>query len=882
MRILVILIFFYLPAALRAQIEIKHITVIQKGTLNINELQNIQIDNRTNRPQLINITCTIGFYGKIQVAEYKLPPVLLKPGMQPYLFFGKDTAGLSFSNDSISGYFYQNQEFPPGNYQVCYKGTVKVFTEKVIPLCYSKVVTDTTSGSGNARDSAGKKLTKYILNRADIRVGKMPGWNEYEKEKKKLDSLEASRKKYFERIKKELKKPDIKFTGTAQLNYGYTENPAAGNLMPTSFFIGEITPRITLYKIPLTGKIFYTFDPATSKPDFHQFNVSFDRQQFMYGLLQRVQGVPGLQKPSELLQGNYSPVFKNPDLGTNTLLNPITQQVANSNMGLNSFNDYDKTVMQKYRYDKESLMKYKDSLDWADPSKAKQLGKIMDQMEFMNNLHLLEQQDVAKGRIYEDSLRKTDPEQLMKLKEGQAGNMVQQMEKNNWPDNPSKLAALVPMSKAEKLFYNIHSLSVGKSYLNYSPMSISGVSVTGVDASYATKQVYLQGSYGVLDMKESLWFQNDFSQKYSFSGAKVGWGCPEKSHVHFIYLDFSPKDIKVDTAFGIRIPVKNTLMGTEAVLSPSRYLSFRIEWFKSASKFQSAMGTLESESRYDSASAKDVLSHDAIRFSTVIQTAKSGTSIVADANRIGAEYHTLGNPYLRNNVYNYGFNVSQALLKKVLFLRGGFKQEMDNLVHSRNITTMNIRYDAGIMLSIPKLPFLTINYTPLNFYQKTPKDQNYILYAKSENFNSSMVYNCLVFKKNLRSSVLFSHITNINNLLNSKFDVYNYVVHESYEIKPGSNIQGLFSCTRPRVKDDSLKITSLDLSYSVTLKKSGFGLFGIKLSNMVNRDLIYLYTKSGFNFYKRYSATLYVYYNIYHPDIAPLNNMVQLSLSASW
>jgi len=66
------------------------------------------------------------------------------------------------------------------------------------------------------------------------------------------------------------------------------------------------------------------------------------------------------------------------------------------------------------------------------------------------------------------------------------------------------------------------------------------------------KMHFAQGSYGVLDMKQSLWFQSDFSQNGTVTGAKLDGQNWEKSHIHLIYLNFELKDYVLPMIFNNR------------------------------------------------------------------------------------------------------------------------------------------------------------------------------------------------------------------------------------------------------------------------------------------------------------------------------------------
>jgi hypothetical protein len=724
-------------------------------------------------------------------------------------------------------------------------------------------------------DSAYKALKTKFQGQSGIRI--------LVNKKQFIDTsaIRKAREAYVKKIQAEFKKPDFKFNGTATLSYNFTPQNSVDKQYPKHFITADMAPKIQFYGIPFTGHFFFTYDDIHLKPFFNQFNVSFDQRQFQNGLRNRLfsflnTGTPGLPGSA----------YGTGDMNAGILnkLNPDNKYISafqNSSLDYSSFNNIDKTIIQKYRYDQESLLRYKDSLEWTDPTKAKQITRITDQIQYQNTLRLLEQRDASSRQAYEDSLKKNNPGDFAKFKDMEAVNLLDKIEKDQWPAQKD-LNKVIPISKAEALFYNVHTLNIGKSYLNYSQLSIQGVAVTGADIAYAPGRFFVEASYGELDLAQSLWYQNNYHQKYAVKGAKLGIGAPEKIHFHFIYLDFSAVGvIMADTGFNQRLPQKNTLFGFDMLINPVRNLLFKIECLRSFNTFNDS---LNSPSHYLYApGAKDLLSNQAIQFYSEYVLKPTATHLSTEINRIGTEYQTVGNPFLRNDIFNYGLHLGQAFLKNKINIRIGFKQEQDNLIKVKPLSSINTFFDGNLIISVPKYPLFTISYAPVYFYEHLQESTYFSKYSMASNLSASAGYQHVMSGFNLNSSVVFSHITNSNNITAYRFNLYSVMVNENLVIDRNSSCNGFFSYSIPKEGNDSLRVLTIDFSYRTLIRKKLSQTFGLKLNRFANQDLMYLYTKSTITIKGRFGVNAYIYQNI-NPfiDKKLQNNMVQVSGSVLW
>ena len=848
------------------QVQIKQIGKNAGSTFTLNDLQTFILDNKSNVFRRVIVTATCKDDSGI-VFQYSFPALNLQNGLQSYEYAPPldSTSNIHFRNDSLKAYFITHHNIPPGHYHLCYDAASKFVTIKIIPLCLNK----TASKDQDFVPDTNTQKSAYPIDHSEFSFNK-----------KKLLPIsikppgidyELIKQDYFKKLRQDFEKPNYSFHGRASLGYNYNPNPS-NSLYPSNFMNGEFTPVVKLYGIPLSITVLYTYDVIHNKPFFNQFNLSFNKREFQQGMLARLNTTMEVSHPKGALDMGSMGM----GVSGNTL-----QTYGNNPYSLGSFNTFDKASIQQYRYNKESLLKYKDSLEWSDPSKVKNVEHLQEQLDFQNTMRIVEQQNAEEKKVFEDSLERKDKNTLKKIKDQESIDLLQKMKHNDWPDNPDALESVMPMSKPEKLFYRVQSWSLGKSYFNYTPLSIMGVGVTGGDIALNFSKLYVQASAGVLDMKQSLWFQTDFSKQYMVKASRVGWGLPDKAHIHIIYVDFrSLKPGDSSSELNVSRPQSNTVVGSEAAVSPFKNFLLKMEYMKSFSKFST--GTLNNYSSTPSNTA-----NDALHFTSQYSLIKIGTDVAADMNRIGGDYYTAGNPYLRNDVFNYGVRWNLGLMGRQIMFHSGVRKEDDNLDNKNTITTSSLRYDEGVSFLFKKMPTLSINYLPVFFTQRVMSESAFKYYGKAVNFNVSSSYFTSIAGHNLSSTALFTHSVNENVLVKPGLNLYTTMICENFFITKTVSIRAILSDNVPANHNDSLKSFVTDISVTFPIQKRGMQSLGFKINQNPFANQYFVYGQSSLQINKFLSGSLYAFYDlkgtpkVYTPYQLS-GNLIQVSLTGWW
>jgi hypothetical protein len=851
----------------QAQVQIKQVGTQADGIFRLSNLQNVVLDNKANQFRRIVITVNCKDDSG-SVFTYDLPAIILESGLQAYRYDELDTNAFHFRNEYLRNYFWQHLTVPNGKYELCYNGSSKFLPLKVIPLCLPKAALEDTAKK-ISRDTTKKARfpidpTQFHFINKNQPILKISPGIDYEK----------LRQGYFNKIRNDFKQPNYSFHGRSSLGYSYNPMPLSGSLYPSDFINGELSPMVKVYGIPISMTVLYTYDVRQNKPFFNQFNVSFNKREFQAGMMNRLGGALEVSHPKgELGLGN---------MGVNISSNTLSTY-GNNPYSISSFNTFDKAAIQQYRYDRERLLKYKDSLEWADPSKVKNAEHLAEQLEFQNTMRIVEQQNAEERKRFEDSLSIKDASYLHKIKDQESFDIYHKMQRGNFPDKAEALEQIMPLSKPEKLFYHINSWSVGKSYFNYTPLSIMGVGVTGADIAVNFSKLYVQTSAGLLDMKQSLWFQNTLSKKYIVEGSRIGWGQPDKSHIHLVIVNFiSQPHSGGDTALSNTLPQSNTIAGFESALNPFKTFFLKAEYMKSFSRFSAFQGD-----PYRTTSASQAFRNDALHFISQYSFTKSGTDLLADLNRIGGNYYTVGNPYLRNDIFNYSFRLNKALYGRSVQLHTGVRQENDNMDGRNNTTTSSQRIESGFSLMFKKLPTLSVNYLPVYYSQKIIGETSYKYFGRAVNFNMSSSYNTYIAGHSLSSTALFTHSVNENVFIRPGLDLYTSMLCENFFFTSMTSLRTILTYNAPGNHNDSLRSVIMDVSLSFPLLKRGKQTIGFKVNRNNIADMYYVYLQSGIQVNTRLSANLYVFHNLNSPKVNPIpyqpsGNLVQVSLIGYW
>jgi hypothetical protein len=298
------------------------------------------------------------------------------------------------------------------------------------------------------------------------------------------------------------------------------------------------------------------------------------------------------------------------------------------------------------------------------------------------------------------------------------------------------------------LIFAIKGVEIGTCQPSYSPLTLSGVPVTGAAVELNPWYVYLAGTGGRAQRGVEASDSTQPAYSRMLYAAKVGGGKKEGTHFYFtmlhardnpnsisppLWLDtsFVGPDTIVDTT-ELMAPTENYLLGAEFNLNLAGD-AFRLLSEVSAVEFtrDHRLPVLDVQGAKQVPDwAKGVVTrlHPTLASSFDLAYAVKPmlklfeTNIEGEIRMVGPGYRSLGAPTLRNDNLSYGVTVERGFLDRRVTTSASFTREHDNLVvaydsaggpiRSKMLTTFYTAYTVSLGLSFDRLPTLYVSYAP--------------------------------------------------------------------------------------------------------------------------------------------------------------------------
>jgi len=347
------------------------------------------------------------------------------------------------------------------------------------------------------------------------------------------------------------------------------------------------------------------------------------------------------------------------------------------------------------------------------------------------------------------------------------------------PSLPSVPSAPSPLS----FLSFIKGAELGTCNPSYSPLTVSGVSITGGSVEFNPWYIYLATAVG--RSQRAIEGSDTTQPAYSrmFYSGRFGFGKKEKTHLFFTGLkvrddpnsisrnyiiryiilpgdSLNPPDSLVDSLETV-VPKENYVLGVEFNLSLFKD-HFRVESEITGSELtrDNRAQAYHIDINIDSVDNKWVKRiAQKLHINGVPEWAESiihprwtsgfdyaysvkpsfnifGTQIYGSAKMVGPGYQTLGNPTLRKDNLAYGGGIKRSFINNRISFSGSYSQEHDNLLNMKQYTTSFISYSANLGINFPNAPYFQLSYNPY-----TQQNTNMKEHADIASFNTGYNFN---------------------------------------------------------------------------------------------------------------------------------------------
>ncbi len=440
------------------------------------------------------------------------------------------------------------------------------------------------------------------------------------------------------------------------------------------------------------------------------------------------------------------------------------------------------------------------------------------------------------------------------------------------------------MNPILKFISYFQTLGIGTTYPSYTPLTLNGVAVTGLNVEFNPGWFYI----ALTGAKNQKPIDNVSYRRDLYSG-RIGYGKKDKSHVYLtgLYANDKAGSIKVDTTNQLLTPNSNYLFGIEGKLNLLKdKLTIEAEAVGSMLTRDNRDADLENKSIPNF--VKNLFHpkiSSQIDYSYTVKTTfnneKSNTKFTAGVKMIGPGFITLGNPTLRGDKLQIEGKIEQKFMNKQVSVSAFVKWFKDNLIKSKLSTTTTLIPGLTVNLRFKKVPYLILTYIP-NFMSNDASDPNSKVDYKNHLLTATTGHNVSIGKMNLTSSLsyLFNQATSLDTA--SGYTSNSLTLSEMLSFQIPLSFSVSFNLSHSDYVNDYSRILSFDGNVSYTLLDIWTNAFGVAISdeNRKNKKT-YIYLSTDFNLVKNVSVNIRAEQNLYNDWIARTNNYDEFMLKGT-
>jgi len=428
-----------------------------------------------------------------------------------------------------------------------------------------------------------------------------------------------------------------------------------------------------------------------------------------------------------------------------------------------------------------------------------------------------------------------------------------------------------------KVMSSFRTLGFGTTYPDYTPLTVRGVPLTGVNVEFNPGLLYI----AIGGFKNQKPIDNEAYKRSIYTG-RLGVGQKDGSHFYFtgLYAKDEVNSISIDSSNQTLTPKANYLFGIEGKLNLFRKkLSLEGEISGEMLTRDTRDADLENKAIPDW--VKNIV-HPKISSSVdysytikgMFNNEKSATKITAGVRMLGPGYTSLGVPNLSTDKLEVKSKVEQKLSNKHIGLTGELLWYRDNLIDWKRYTTSVTRFSIGANLRFKGLPHLNVVFAP-TFMTNNASSLNDKLDNK---FYIASVFTGHSYRKwdvNFFSAISYfmNSSSNLDSIITENVSIHNLVFSQSLGFSFPLNLSGSFSMSFAKYPGMSSRILSGDISVDYTLFDIVNGFIGFTTAyekDLNKKNMLYIGTKLG---YQRYiNLEVRAEKNLYHDWFDLRNN----------
>ncbi len=293
------------------------------------------------------------------------------------------------------------------------------------------------------------------------------------------------------------------------------------------------------------------------------------------------------------------------------------------------------------------------------------------------------------------------------------------------------------INSTERLAMRFPMLGIGSAYPQYSRFVMQGVTVSGFHVEFIPGRVFLGTNIGrVRNPVGAPGFSGfgAFDNDRKLYAGRIGYGRPFGRHVHLmgVLVDESHDAPFNENASDRHPQMKNFITGLKFRMGAIRdrldlqgelAVSFLTRDTHAPEIVNDDIGSiplLSSLIQPNISSSGDVSG----MLDATLRLPGPGTRLRAGIQYIGPGYINLASPSLRNDLIEYLGGIEQLFIRRQVTISANFRTDRNNLDNLKSFTRTATRYDLQLALNFRDLPWVRLQYIPIQQKNKARDQTN--------------------------------------------------------------------------------------------------------------------------------------------------------------
>lgn len=445
------------------------------------------------------------------------------------------------------------------------------------------------------------------------------------------------------------------------------------------------------------------------------------------------------------------------------------------------------------------------------------------------------------------------------------------------------------MNPMLKLISSFKTLGIGTTYPSYTPFTMQGVPVSGLNVEFNPGWFYIAATA----QKNQKPIDNTSFRRDLYSG-RIGYGQSDKSHFYItgLYANDKAGSIIVDSTNQLLTPNSNYLFGVQGKLNLFRdKLSIEAEAVGSMLTRDNRDADLENSSIpsfvknmfHPKISSQIDYSYSV---KSVFDNQKTNTKVTASLKMVGPGFVTLGNPTLRGDKLEVETKISQKFLNRQVSVTASLKWFKDNLINSKSYTTNTTIPNLTVNMNFRGYPYVMLAYLP-NFMANNASDPVYRFDYKNHLFLLNTGHNLRFGSINLSSnlSYMFNKATSLDTA--GGYTSNSFTLSEGISFGIPLSLSASVNMIHSDYVNDYSRILYFDTFASYTLEDVWTNMIGFStgVEKDKNRKRMF-YLTTSFNIVKNVTFEVKAEKNLYTDWTTSSNNfdefLIRGTVTTNW